>query len=54
MTAVCTTYLFASPITLALPPAIGNTLGLACTLLALGWFLRWKKKYHASPTLRHD
>ena len=53
MTAVCSTYLFASPITLALPPAIGNTLGLACTLLALGWFLVWKKKYHASPTPHH-
>ncbi|MCI6295246.1 MAG: carbon starvation protein A [Bacteroidales bacterium] len=54
MTAVCTTYLFASPTALGLPAAVGNSLGLACTLLALGWFLRWKKKYHASPTLNHD
>ena len=54
MTAVCSTYLLVSPTALGLPAAVGNSLGLACTLLALGWFLRWKKKYNASPTLHHD
>lgn len=44
MTTVCSTFLFVSKQALNLPPVAGYSLGGICFMIALVWFLVWKKK----------
>ncbi len=44
MTTVCTTFLFVSKQAFALPEPIGYSLGGACCIVALVWFVLWYRK----------
>ncbi len=44
MTTVCTTFLFVSKQAFALPEPVGYSLGGACCIVALVWFVLWYRK----------
>ena len=45
MTTVCSTFLFVSKQAFHLSPTLGYSLGCACFVVALVWFVVWKNKY---------
>lgn len=44
MTTVCSTFIFVSKQALNLPSTVGYSLGMACLIIAIIWFVVWKKK----------